>query len=270
LPPFASKLDMRAAALSDIGLVRNKNEDVFRCDTQRGIFVVADGIGGFQAGEVAAALAAESVWLRLARAVDEKMTASPLTDELYESFCEASERVFDRAQGSDDLRGMACSLLAAIVQQDYCLVAHAGDTRAYLYFDGMLHQITVDDTPVAAMVKRGYLLPEKANSHSMKNFLIKSVGSQPQIEPNLARFPVKKNERLLLCSDGLWGMVDHESIRNILTSYYDPDQICHELIQSARDKGGKDNITVVLVEIGDKAADVKAIDKTERMPSTYL
>jgi len=261
---------MRTAALSDVGLVRRKNEDAFRCDPQHGLFIIADGIGGFQAGEVAAALAVESVWFRLAHALDDGYSGSRLTDELHNSFQEASERVYDRAQESEELRGMACSLLVAVLQEDYCLVAHAGDTRAYLYFDGSLHQITVDDTPVAAMVKRGYLLPEKARSHSMKNFLLKSIGSSPRIEPNLARFPVKKNERLLFCSDGLWGMVENEMIRNVLLAHIDPDEVCRNLIQSARDQGGTDNITVILVEIGGKPPGIVTTDQTEKMPSTHL
>ena len=257
---------IRSAGLSDIGLVRAKNEDVFWCDPDRGIFIIADGIGGFRAGEMAASMAVEVVSADLSHAIDRNYPEDLLVDAMHEAFREASEIIYHRAQESEDLSGMACSLIAAIMHHDNCLIAHAGDARAYLFSENSLHQITVDDTPVAAMVKRGYLLPEKARFHNLKNFLVKSIGTESTVEANLTRFPVKSNERLLLCSDGLWAMMGKEQIDSILRRQADPYVTCRELIQSARQNGGQDNITVIVVELDFAEKTVSPGNTTEPMP----
>jgi len=260
---------MRIAARSDVGLVRVKNEDAYWYDSDRGIFVIADGLGGLQAGEIASTMAVQIISKRLTQAIDLSLTEDRLADEMYDSFRVASNEIFQRGSESEELQGMSCSVLAAIIQDEHCVIAHAGDTRAYLLYENTLHQITVDDTPVAAMVKRGYLLPEKARSHSMKNFLLKSLGNQTNVEANLSQFPVKSQERLLLCSDGLWAMVAKETIRDILLTE-DPEIVCLELIGAARNQGGSDNITVMVIEIGDQAKSITPTDTTTEMPRTYL
>jgi PPM family protein phosphatase len=240
---------MRSAALTDIGLVRARNEDAFWCDAERGIFMIADGIGVSQGGEVAAGLAVEVVSTELTLAVDRGLPESQLADAMYDAFKEAAADIFSRAQQSEETKDMACSAIAAILLRDQCLIAHAGDVRAYLFTDEALHQITTDDTPVAVMVKRGYMLPEKAKSHHLKNVLVKSIGSTESVDANLLRFPVKPKERLLFCSDGLWGTVPNSRIREIFSKKLDPEETCRELIYAARDGGGQDNITVVVVEM---------------------
>lgn len=260
---------MRIAARSDIGLVRVKNEDAFWYDSDRGIFVIADGLGGLQGGEIASSMAVHIISQRLTQAIDIGLTDDRLADEMHDSFRFASNEIFQRASESEELQGMSCSVVVAILQDNHCLIAHAGDTRAYLMFENTLHQITVDDTPVAAMVKRGYLLPEKARSHSMKNFLLKSLGNETPVEANLSQFPVKSRERLLLCSDGLWAMVDKETIHEILL-YEDPEHVCEALIAAARSQGGIDNITVMVIEVGDRTDSITATNQTNEMPRTYL
>lgn len=249
------------AALSDIGLIRARNEDSFSIDPDRRIIVVADGLGGAQAGEVASALGAQVVLQHLAGAVDQGYADIALADEMYQALHLASEQIHLRAEEREDWRGMACSMIAAVLTHDNCLIGHAGDTRAYLLVDGQLHQMTVDDTPVGALVKRGYLLPEKAREHHLKNFLVKSIGSQPTVEANIIHFPVKPGERLLFCSDGLWGSVSELKMRDILTEVADPEEACHKLVAAANETGGKDNITVIIVDI-----EVVSGTRTAEMP----
>jgi protein phosphatase len=237
------------AALSDIGLVRPKNEDAYWFDSDRAIFILADGLGGHKAGEIAASLAVKIVADRLSLAVDSGFTDFELIDSLQDAFAIASEEIHSQSKESEKLSGMACSLIAGIVKQDECYLAHAGDSRAYLYFDKTLSQMTVDDTPVAALIKRGYLLPEKARSHNLKNFLVKSVGNKPNIDANISRFPVKPKEKLLICSDGLWGHLDNQTICDVLKNETTAGEVCQTLVQEARQKGGQDNITVIIVEI---------------------
>lgn len=259
-----------SAAYSDVGLVRAKNEDVYWCDSARGIFIIADGIGALQGGETAAAIAVETVSAELSQAIDEGYAEDQLVDALHDAFRQASEVIYDRGQKSEDLHGMACSLIAAILVSDCCFIAHAGDARAYLFSEDSLHQITVDDTPVAAMVKRGYLLPEKARFHNLKNFLVKSIGSEATVEANLTRLTLKPNERLLLCSDGLWAMLDKDQILEILRKQPDPDYACKELIELAKQNGGQDNITVIIANLDDEGNFIPPGVTTERMPGSEV
>ncbi len=240
---------MRVAALTDIGLIRKNNEDAYWYDEERGIFVVADGVGGRQAGEVAAAMAVKYVSTILSDAVDDELADSEFVDALHQSFRTASLEIHRTANQLKELKGMACSLIAAIIQSGYCNVAHAGDSRAYLFYNNVLSQMTLDDTPVATLVKSGYLLKEKARSHSMKNMLVKSVGEKPEIDANITRFPVKSGERLMFCTDGLWGTVKEQTICEILRDQTDLSLACLAMIYAARENGGRDNITVILVEI---------------------
>jgi protein phosphatase len=239
---------MRSAALSDAGPARSRNEDAYWCDADRGIFVVADGTGANQGGEVAAATAIDVISTELTLAVDRGLQELDLADALFNAFREASGDIFGRAQENQELQEMSCSAVAAVVTAKECVIAHAGDVRAYLYCEDGLHQITVDDTPVAVMVKRGYLLPEKARTHHLKNVLVKSIGTQSEVEANLIRMPIKPRERLLFCSDGLWGSLADEEINQILQRNLDPEATCYELAHAARSNGSQDDITIVLVE----------------------
>jgi serine/threonine protein phosphatase PrpC len=255
------------AALSDIGLVRSKNEDAYWFDADRQIFILADGLGGHKAGEIAASVAVKIVADRLSLAVDSGFTDFELIDALQDAFGYASEEIYSQGKGSDKFAGMACSLIAGILKQEECYLAHAGDSRAYLYYDKTLSLMTVDDTPVAALIKRGYLLPEKARSHNLKNFLVKSVGNKPNVDANISRFPVKTGEKLVVCSDGLWGTLDHQTICDILQMSSSVGESCQTLVQAAREKGGQDNITVIIIEV---APSTQSNVNTVEMPRILL
>ena len=262
----ADQFTMRIAALSDIGLVRNKNEDAFWFDTDRSIFILADGLGGHRAGEVAAALAVRIVAERLSLAVDSGLKDIRLIDAMQEAFLVASEEVYNSARESEKYSGMACSLIAGVYSHHHCYLAHVGDSRAYLFFQDTLSLMTVDDTPVAALIKRGYLLPEKGKSHQLKNLLIKTIGTKAEVDANISRFPVKPKERLLLCSDGLWSTVDNKTICETLLRLPEPEKVCRDLIDAARARGGADNITVIVADVPDHAEGDPADPKTAEIP----
>jgi protein phosphatase len=247
---------MRIAGLSDIGLIRANNEDAFWFDQERALFILADGLGGHKAGEVAAKLAVRIAAERLSLSIDSHLTDFQLIDAMQDAFSVASDEIFRLGKSADKWTGMGCSLIAGILQDGYCYVAHAGDSRAYLYFDNNLSQMTVDDTPVAALIKRGYLLPEKARSHGLKNMLVKSIGSKPRVDANITKFPVKPTERLLLCSDGLWGALEHPVLCRILSEPAHPKVTCQKLIDAARATGGADNITVIVADFADAGQQV--------------
>jgi PPM family protein phosphatase len=244
---------MRVAGLSDIGSMRDKNEDAFWYDAPRGIFVLAAGVGSDESGQVAAGMAIEIASAQIVHAVGSGWKEERLSDALQDTFFEASRVIHETATKDAALQGMACSLIVAVVSDGFCYLGHVGNTRAYLFFDKSLCQMTIDDTPVAGLVKRGYLLPEKSRTHIWANILLKTVGGQPRVDANLLRFPVKKQERLLFCSDGLWSMLEQSAMEQLFSSQPDPQTVCLELVQTARSKGGKDNITAVVAEVEDQA-----------------
>ena len=251
---------MRIAGLSDIGLVRKKNEDAYWFDQDRDIFILADGLGGHRAGEVAATLAVRIVAERLSLAVDRHLEEFDLIDAMQAAFGVASEQIYNHGKSTEKLSGMGCSLIAGILQGEHCYLAHVGDTRGYLYFDNTLSQMTVDDTPVAALIKRGYLLPEKARSHNLKNFLVKSIGTKRKVDANVTKFPVKPGEQILLCSDGLWGTLESKVMCDVLGKQFPPEEVCRKLVNSARQKGGSDNITVIVVDVEAQVAGPNTVE----------
>jgi PPM family protein phosphatase len=260
---------MRIAGLSDIGLVRAKNEDAYWFDQNRAIFILADGLGGHRAGEVAATLAVRIVADRLSRSVDQKLDEFELIDAMQEAFGFASEEIYSHGKSSEKLSGMACSLIAGILKGENCYLAHVGDTRAYLYFsNNTLSQMTVDDTPVAALIKRGYLLPEKARSHNMKNFLVKSIGTRRKVDANITKFPVKPGERIVLCSDGLWGTLDSQIICDVLQKQFQPQEVCRQLVHSARQNGGSDNITLIVADVEESSDAPNTVEIPKIIPET--
>jgi len=260
---------MQVAGLSYIGSTRDKNEDAFWYDALRGIFILADGIGSLESGEVAANMGIEIASAQLVHAVGSGLKEDFLNDALQDAFHEASRVIYETGSKDPGLQGMACSMIAAVVKDGFCYLAHVGDARAYLYFEDTLSQMTIDDTPVAGLVKRGYLLPEKSRTHIWSNILLKTVGGRPGVDANLLRFPVKPKEQLLLCSDGLWSPLEHPEMQNLFIVNSDPQSICLELVRYAREKGGKDNITAVVVEI-EEQRDRTLQERTEEIPRSLL
>jgi protein phosphatase len=249
--------------------MRDKNEDAFWYDAQRGIFIVADGIGAPESGEVAANIGIEIASAQLVHAVGSGLKEENLSDALQDAFFEASRVIHETGTKDPELQGMACSMIVAVVTDGFCYLAHVGDARAYLYFDKTLSQMTIDDTPVAGLVKRGYLLPEKSRSHIWSNILLKTVGGRPGVDANLLRFPIKAKEELLLCSDGLWSALEHPEMESLFSANSDPQSVCLELVRYAREKGGKDNITAVVVEVEDRR-DRALSERTEEIPRPLL
>jgi len=143
---------------------------------------------------------------------------------------------------------MGTTLVAALIyKNELALVANVGDSRAYLMRNSWLHQITRDHSLVARMVEQNRITPEEARHHPHSNILLRTVGTERNVDIDIFRVELEKNDRLLLCSDGLWGEVDDDDIEDILTRYPDPRVTCRELIRLAHHGGGKDNITVLIV-----------------------
>ena len=228
---------------SDIGRARERNEDSYV--VQEPLFAVADGMGGHRGGAVASSLAVEKLRDVLR---DDRVEPGALIEEIKA----ANQRVLERGAADRDLRGMGTTLTALLAEEGKAHIAHIGDSRAYLLRDGSLKQLTEDHTLVQRMVMEGKLLPEEAERHPQRSILTRALGVDDDVEPDTMTLdPVLPGDRLLLCTDGLTGMVDVNGIENVLKSESNPQRAADVLIDEANAAGGDDNITVLVLDFID-------------------
>jgi protein phosphatase len=240
------------AAMTDVGLTRQLNEDFWgwrRLSDRSALFVVADGMGGHDGGEIASSLAVQTI-CRVAG--HREATAPPpveaMENLLDEAFQSANNTVKEQAEskGSD----MGTTLVSMLVIDDrVAFLANVGDSRAYLLRNGSLHQLTRDHSLVAKMVERGRLTAEEARHHPHSNILLRTVGTERDVEIDIFKVELEVNDRLLMCSDGLWGEVEDRDMEAILNTYDDLRLATRELVRASHHGGGKDNVTLVLYQV---------------------
>lgn len=232
---------MRADYLSHVGAVREKNEDAVYCDVKNGIFVVADGVGGKEAGEIASAtavrLVAEKAW--------ETPDAEPAV-MLREAFYEANNLLYDTGHDKTT-EGMGTTMTAVVVKDDDLTIVHVGDSRAYLFNKDGIWQLTQDHTLVAQLVKEGQITEEEAKHHPRKNILLRALGQDSLIEVDVVERKWTKGDYLLICSDGLYNLVDEQLMQETTLRVAELKTACEFLAETAFKNGGYDNISVVLV-----------------------
>ena len=226
-----------AAAATDIGRVRDGNEDAYLNDAP--LFAVADGMGGHQGGEVASRLALETLEVLFKRG------RGTLADHLRE----ANRAVFDRSSRDAAVAGMGTTLTAAVAEAGRLRLAHVGDSRAYLLRDGRLRMLTEDHTLVQRMVERGEITEQEADVHPHRSVLTRTIGTEPDVQIDEGVLDAQDGDRILLCSDGLTGMVADEQIERILRDAAEPKDAVRELVRAANAAGGVDNITVVVLDL---------------------
>ena len=227
------------AALSDIGRVRTHNEDSVLA--QPPLFVVADGLGGHEAGEVASAIAVETLRDHAPRRPDAKALARAVKA--------ANREVIRAAREGYGKAGMGTTMTTAIVEGTRIVVAHVGDSRAYLLHDGRLEHISEDHSMVADMIRRGQLTEAEARYHPNRSVITRALGTDPNMIADTYEVDASPGDRLLLCSDGLTGMLEDAAIAEMLGGYRDPAVAARTLIDAANDAGGHDNVSVVIVDI---------------------
>lgn len=253
-----------AAAGSDPGRERENNEDRVVCDSERGIYAVVDGVGGESGGEIAAQTAVEILQARLSRRTTD---ASRL---LREAIALANKQIYDQAQANPALAGMACVLTVAVVDGDQATIGHVGDSRLYLLRPGEIKKITRDHSPVGSREDTGEISEAEAMSHPRRNEIFRDVGSAPH-EPDeegfidITQIRFEPDAALLICSDGLSDLVASQTILSLVESNAaNPKAAVQALIDAANQAGGKDNVSVVLVE-GERFA--AAATKSRREPA---
>jgi serine/threonine protein phosphatase PrpC len=237
-----------AAGATHVGRVRQGNEDAFVVDPARGVFLVADGMGGHAAGEVASAIAAETVGRALAKAADDGADPARLEQALSQSF-HAAHQAIGRRSASDPLtEGMGTTCTACGVLPDGTFrIGHVGDSRAYLLRDGALAQVTRDHTWVQREVDAGRLSPRQARTHRLAHIITRALGVDAAEDPEIVAGALVPGDLLLLATDGLTGMVSDRRLARILRSTLSPQEAAATLIEEANAAGGADNVTAVLV-----------------------
>jgi protein phosphatase len=228
------------AALSDLGREREGNEDSFLEASP--IFVVADGMGGAQAGEVASQTAIETF--------EAAVEAGGLPETLVETVESANARVYEMASSDRDRAGMGTTLTAAVVSGGGLTLGHVGDSRAYRFRGDRLEQLTDDHSLVGGMVRMGQLTAAEAEQHPQRSVILRAVGVEPAVEVDSLKHELEDGDVYLLCSDGLSGMLRDPVIEEVLRSRPVLSEAAEMLVALANECGGRDNITVVLFRVG--------------------
>jgi serine/threonine protein phosphatase PrpC len=235
---------------SDVGMVRSGNEDnVFAdADDRRGVFVVADGMGGHAAGEVASEMAVQIVARHLLQLAN---VDSPQADEtMAMSLREANRAIYERMLAEVDKQGMGTTASVLMLAGTEYLIGQVGDSRIYLLRDGALRQVTKDHSYVQEQVDAGLLTPEQARYHPYSNVITRCVGANESVDVDIYRGEVLPGDVFLVASDGLTGMVDDRRLQQILLARSTPAKIVDALISEANGRGGLDNITAIVIQVG--------------------
>jgi serine/threonine protein phosphatase PrpC len=247
-----------AFGLTDVGRKRKHNEDAFAVDLSDGLFIVADGMGGHAAGEVAARITVETIGEFIAATRQKEEATWPFkydhsldfnSNRLAIAIEKANERVMAAVAAQPWLKGMGTTVVAGLLNEKILSLAHVGDSRAYLYREGVLKRLTDDHSWVHEQVAAGILTEDEAKSHPLKNVVTKALGGGASVAPDLRELPFSARDRFLFCSDGLTTMLSDEEIEDLVAQHEDPQELCRALIDLANDKGGVDNITVVVARV---------------------
>jgi protein phosphatase len=246
------KASWEAAGATDVGRLRPRNEDSFLIDAPRGVFLVADGMGGHAAGEIASAIATEAVGSALRQGVDAGLGADELALVLRESFSQAHRSIVNHSAIKPETTGMGTTMTALVVCDDGSFrLGHIGDSRCYVLRGGELQQVSRDHTWVQREVDEGRLTFRGSRRHRLSHVLTRALGADSVDEPDVYAGTLLPGDLVLLATDGLTGMLTDRLLRRILARDGELHEVVASLIVGANDRGGRDNITAVLVRILD-------------------
>ena len=224
---------------TDIGCLRDHNEDSLVVTPP--LFAVADGMGGHAAGEVASEIAV--------RVLSELAPEHPDVEALGRAIEEANRAVIQAAREGRGRQGMGTTMTAAMLEGERLVIAQVGDSRAYLLHQGKLQQLTRDHSLMADMIEAGQLTPEEARTHPQRSVITRALGSDAHLHPDIYEINVETGDRLLICSDGLSGMIFDDQIENTLRRVQDPQRCASQLVNEAIAAGGHDNVTVIVADV---------------------
>ena len=251
-------MQLSVGARSDVGMIRSGNEDNWfaEADDRRGVFVVADGMGGHAAGEVASEMAVQIISRHLLTV--KSVLDSHAADALAQSLRDANRAIYDRMLAEVDKQGMGTTASVLAMSDNQFLIGQIGDSRVYLLRDGALTQLTKDHSYVQEQVDAGLLTPEQARYHPYSNVITRCVGASETVEADIYQGEMKVGDVFLVASDGLTGMVDDRRLQAMLLARSGPGRIVDALIAEANGRGGLDNITAIVVQVA--SIDTQATD----------
>lgn len=286
-------IQLKAACKTDVGRQREQNEDhpymFISEEKERGLFIVADGMGGYRAGEVASQMAVEKISESLkhflvpiteqptvkltpvadletvvldtarvaeqsrqhkTRKLSESATYKNIEDQLKIAVRNANKAIVTYGEEKSAARGLGCTVTAALVQNNQAYIVNVGDSRTYLYRNGQLSRLTRDHSLVQRLVEEKQIEPEDVYSHPQRNLIYRSLGAgHKNVDADVFHEDLLPGDTLLLCSDGLWEMARTQGMLSVLQQEHDPQKICDSLIDMANANGGEDNITAVVVQV---------------------
>jgi PPM family protein phosphatase len=235
------------AGRTDVGVVRSGNEDAFLMLPEQGVFIVADGMGGHAAGEVASEMAVRII----GKAIEDIAgQADPdAADRIRNGIIEANSSIFQRTLVEQDKRGMGTTATAMVINGSRYLIGQVGDSRAYVFREEQLYQITKDHSYVQEQVDAGYLTPEQARTHPYSNVITRCVGANADVIPDIYVGALRSGDVFLLASDGLTGMLEDQDLHNLMERIKSPGELVDKLIMEANRRGGLDNVTTIVIRI---------------------
>jgi protein phosphatase len=251
-------LKISYSAKSDLGLKRILNEDTFLADEDLGLFMVLDGIGGHLAGEVASKLGLNTIKEKVRQSLNDNrlkknQISSKETAILNESLMLANTLIYETAKSQPEYFGMGTTVASLLLGDGIIAIAHVGDSRIYLIRENTLKRLTEDHSLVVEQVKRGIISAEEAEKSDMKNIITRALGAEEELTPTLDELIPFNNDLFLVCSDGLTDLVtDQELLEIILNNKFFLDNALQNLIDKANERGGKDNITAILIKINNR------------------
>lgn len=249
---------LQIVSITDPGRVRGHNEDCVESRPELGIVVLADGMGGYNAGEVASGMATsliasglQEVWTKDALKKLSRDAAMALSQRvLQEQVAKANKAIFEAAQKDPHCAGMGTTLVACMFYDNFLTVGHIGDSRLYRMRSDILEQVTRDHSLLQEQIDSGLITKEDARSSHNKNLVTRAVGIDPEVEAEIHSYDVQKDDIFLLCSDGLNDMIEDDEIQMTLIALRSNlDLTAQQLVQAANDAGGRDNVSVMLVRI---------------------
>lgn len=244
---------VRFAAKTDKGMQREINEDSYSitagCDGVPQCFIIADGMGGHNSGEIASKTAVDFVVQAVRDSYQALTNEESAGDAISEIIIRANQEVYRKSLELESYNGMGTTLILATILNNRLFVGHIGDSRVYVINGGGTSQVTVDHSYIEELIRTGSLSREEAENHPNKNIITRALGCAESIEVDLLTRGIAENDIVLICTDGLSNMLSDEEIRQIVQNNDDPELACTGLVKASNEKGGVDNITVILVKV---------------------
>ena len=235
--------------MTDVGMKRPGNEDAFLLLPEKHLYIVSDGMGGHNAGEVASQTAVDALQVFFDSHAIQPIPPESREEVMINAVHEANRQVFEKGRSVPEYSGMGCTLVVAFIDKSTLHVCHVGDSRVYVIDKKEIIQVSTDHSVVMELVQAGQMTKAEARHSYLKNQLTQALGTSPVVRPEYIQRTLKKGDTVLLCTDGLWDMLSDEEIYTIVKKGAKPEEICSKLISKANEAGGNDNITVVIATI---------------------